>query len=431
MFLDRGKLRKALSKLVGFYQTNSDVYSTLSPSLVKSSIKRWVNGVNGLIDVENIDQSRSNFSALNLDTWDAATAYDEEDLVNDGGNFFEAIENVPMGTLTTDSSFWFPLDSLNMYLLSKRLQGVDKMLDSVFTAKKMRAKVKSIFENIALFDGFGRDKQTNANKFVGLRFIAKSDRDIITVINMIGHQFTEAVSFNLYLYHSSQQAPLKIIPISHTKAMSSQWSSQTDLNIRYLDPNYDAGGEFFLGYAQSELGTSQAVNMYGLNWTNGYTCTSCKSYELYQNYSDWVSVMGFEISESAFTVGMDMFDPLDASYTPSLNYGLNINMTTECDLTPFLIQESDKLGEALQYSVGLEVLKDMASNTRTTNQRGNVVREQAAKQVVSFDGVNGTVLDETNSKLQGLSFDLSGLNSVCLPCDDGNADIIQRTVTLR
>jgi len=30
-----------------------------------------------------------------------------------------------------------------------------------------------------------------------------------------------------------------------------------------------------------------------------------------------------------------------------------------------------------------------------------------------------------------LSFDLSGLNDACVPCDDGSAQVIRGTVTLR
>lgn len=417
MFLNKPLLRKSLSKKIGFYQTKvTSQYPQLSPSLVKSPISRFVNEVHGLIDVENIHQSTNNFSALNVDSWDVLTAYDEEDLVNDNGDYFEAVQNVPAGTLTSDTNYWFPLDGLNIYLWSKRMQGVDKTLDYVFTGKKTRNKVKSIFENIALYDGFGENQEVNNNKIVGLRFTVKYDRDIVTIINKIGHQFTEAVSFNMELYHSSQEQPLETIPINHTKVNSSQWTSQSDLILRYLDDNYDAGGEFVLKYNQSDLGTSQAYNMHSLDWTNGYSCRSCKSYELYKNYSSWIKVSAFEMNESDFSTGRDLFDSSKISMINHKNYGINLNMTTECDLTPFIIQEGDILGEALMYSTGLEILRDMASNTRSTNQRGNLTREEARKEIVTFDGVRGTVLDITNDTLKGLSFDLSGLDSACLPC---------------
>lgn len=434
MFADRKLLKKELSKTIGFYQTNNAAYSDLSPSLIKSTDNRFVNNVHGLIQMENIDQSQKNFSLLDAETWVLTDTYAEEDLVNDSGTIYEAIQAVPASTPITDTDYWFPLDAINQYFWQKRLQGAEKALDFVFNGKKLRSKVKSIFENIPLYDGVAnyRDAETNQNNFVGLRFIMKADRDIVTVINKIGHQFTEAVTFNLYLYHSSQQAPLATIPISHINPNSSEWFNPTDLQLRYLDDAYDAGGEFFLGYAQSDLGTAQGLNMYGIDWVNGFSCTTCnRSFGYWQNYSNWVDISGFEVSESLFTVGVDLFDPSIVGITPSRNYGLNLNITTKCDLTPFFIQQSNTMSEAIMYSAGLEILRDQASNVRSTNNLANVLREKAREQTVTFDGVSGTVLDFTNDALNGLSFDLSSLQSACLPCDDGYADIVQTKVTLR
>ena len=134
--------------------------------------------------------------------------------------------------------------------------------------------------------------------------------------------------------------------------------------------------------------------------------------------------MGFSIPESDFTVGVDLFDPQSVAITPSRNYGLNINMTNKCDLTPFILEEDRLMSEAINNVAGLEILKDMATNTRGANQVANQVRTEAGKQIVTFDGVDGTVLDITDKSLKGLSFDLSGLNDQCLPCDDNNADVI-------
>lgn len=419
MFADRDLLKKELCKTIGFYQTNNSDYPTLSPSLITSTDNRFVNDVHGLIGIENIDQTNKNFSKLDAQTWVLANTYEQGDLVNDGDTIYEAVQNVPTLTPIADTDYWFALDNLNQYLWSKRLQGTEKALDQVFRGKKIRSKVKNIFENIALFDGVAnyRNKETNNDKFVGLRFIMKSDRDIVTVINKIGHQFSEVVNFNLYLYHSSQQAPLATIAINHTSANSSQWYTPTDLTLRYLDDAYDAGGEFFLGYAQSELGTAQALNMYSLDWVNGYQCTSCsRSKDYWRTYTQYMNVMGFEIAESEFTVGSDLFDPEDITLTTGKNYGLNLNMTTKCDLTPFFIQEKNSMSEAIMYATGLEIMRDMASNVRGTNNLANLVREEARKQTVSFDGVSGTVFDFTNDALKAMSFDFSSLNSACLPC---------------
>jgi hypothetical protein len=417
MFIDRKLLRQELAKTIGFYQSNSTDIPEISPLLSSSEYDRFVNEVHGLLTTENIDKVQSNFSRYNYDAHVLANPYDQGDIVQDSGIVYEAIQNVPALTPINDTNYWYVLDNFNQYLYQKIIQGIDKTMNFVFDDKKMRAKVKSIFENIPLFDGvaFFRNKINNNNKFVGFRMIMKQGRDVVSVINKIGHQFTEAVSFNMYLYHSSQQTPLATIPISHTKANSSQWTNQSNLLIRYLDDNYDAGGVFFLGYAQSELGTSQALKMDNIYWDRGFTCNSCsKSAQYWKNYSPWVSISGFEIAESEFTVGVDMFEPDKATISLDNNYGLNLNFTTKCDLTPFFIQEAQVLAEPIKNATGLAILEDMAANTRGT----------------SVEGISGTVKDRVQENLKGLSFDLSGLQSECLPCDDGRSTVILSTKTL-
>ncbi len=440
MFLDRKKLRKELIEGVGFYQSNNSDLPVLSPFLSSSLFDRYVNSVHPLLTNENIDASIANSDRYNYDAYKGNTiAYDAEEVLIDTSTniVYESIKNVPIGTLITDTNFWFPYDEYNEYCYQTLLRSVDKALDSVFNSKKVRHKVKSIHESISLFKGAANQRNLikNADKFVGLRFIAKRDRDIVSVIKNIGHQFTEAVSFNMYLLHSSQVEPLLTIPINHTKPKSSQWTNVEDLVIRYLSDEYDAGGEFFLGYNQSELGTAQALKMDYINWIDGNGCKTCprdRSFISWKTYSEWVSVESFSISESSFAVGVDLIDTNSVSYEIDNNYGLNANITTECDLTDFVVDEKHLYAQAICDAAGLELLRGMGTNVRTTNQLSNTVREEARQQTATFDGVTGaTVYDMVQESFKGLSFDLSGLNSACLPCDDGRKEIMLKRVTLR
>ena len=172
MFFDREELRRELSKTTGFYQTNNDGYPDLSPSLISSKYDRFVNEVHGLITVENIHQSIKNFSRYNFQKWEGLTvAYDVEEYVTYNGINYECIQNAPIGTLLTDTNFWFELDELNNYLVQKRFQAVDRAIDSVINGKKIRTKVKSIYDNVLLYDGQAnyRDKEANADKVCRLK----------------------------------------------------------------------------------------------------------------------------------------------------------------------------------------------------------------------------------------------------------------------
>jgi hypothetical protein len=126
-----------------------------------------------------------------------------------------------------------------------------------------------------------------------------------------------------------------------------------------------------------------------------------------------------------------LFDPDKIGITITNNYGLNLNLSNKCDLGYFVIQEEDLFAEALQYSVGLYLLKEMSSNTRGGNQLANQVRTEAKKEAFKFQGSFGTVADMFDKSIKGLSFDLSGLAEECLPCDDGKADVIEGQFTMR
>jgi len=446
MYKNRELLRIGLAKRFGFFQPSATAVtngsSLLSPSLSSSTDDQWVNEVHtGLITPENIEESITNFMRFPHPAWDVATTYTKGDLVTEASVGYEYVNDADSaGNLVADTAFWFQLNNVNEYLHQKRFQAAIRAIDTVFNDKKMRAKVKSIYDNIALFDGLANynNVQANQNNFVGLRFRMKSDRSLVTTINKISTQFTEAIgNITLYLYHSSQQEPITTFTVNHTKANSSIWTilAKDGTNeLRYLDDSYDAGGEFFLGYAQSDLGTAQALRMNNIDWIGGNGCGECpgdRSYRWHQNYSNFVDVIGFSVPESFFTVGVDLFNPVDAAISASENFGLNINMSNECDLTPFFLDNGYLLSEAMRNVAGFEVLRDMAGNTRGANGRANQVAVSARNETLQVDGVYGTVRDLTEASLKGLSFDLSGLNDACVPCDDGSAQVIRGTVTLR
>ena len=416
MFADRDLLIKEFSKLVGIFQSNSSDYPSLAPSLVSSNTRRYVDQTSELINIEYITNSKRNFSVYPYPAWGGSGVnYEQKTVVKESGVYYEAIQDVPTTTLITDTAYWFELSDIDLYLLSSRESAIDTALDTVFNDKKSRQKVKSIYENIALFKGVASitNKQTNNDNFVGIRVRVKTDRDLVTVVNKISHQFSEAVNFNLHVYHSSEQEPLLTIPIVHTRNNSSQWTVPSDFKIRYISDDYDAGGEFYIGYAQSELGTSQALINTSIDWYNGMCCGNA---EYWNKYSKYISLTGFSVPESSFTVGVDMFDVKEVTTYYNNNFGLNLNITTQCDLTPFFIQQSNIFAEAINYQWGLNILRGFASNTRGTNTLANQVAEKARDEIFTYPDAKGTLLDRTNMALKGLNFDLSGLQSECLTC---------------
>jgi hypothetical protein len=156
---------------------------------------------------------------------------------------------------------------------------------------------------------------------VGLRLrFKKREQHLVTILNKIGLQLNEAVpSLNIYLHHTSQIDPVAVYEVSTTTANSFKWTSLTSENLlRYLE-EYDAGGDWFLGYRQSDLGTAQAIGK-DLDWDSVPCDCDDVWMNYYKQYSRYVDILAFSIPEDEVT-GTEMFDVRKADYSTLDNWG--------------------------------------------------------------------------------------------------------------
>lgn len=426
MFLDRQTLKDELFGLVGFYQTRNPQYPLLTQSLIESRSTQYFNDAHSLLTIENIHQSIKNFDQYTYPAYNPATEYRKGNKVTtDGVNNWEYINNTPnTGQTPVEGSFWTLIDELSDYLTKAVYSGIDRMINQYQGLKKQKSVTKSIFNRVLLFNGAAnyRNLETNLDKFVGLRIrLKKREQHLVTIINKIGHQFSAAFTgLPISIYHDSQRSgPIATFTINQTGASNFQWTNLTSDNIlRYVD-TYDAGGDFYIGYKQSDLATlnAQALNK-DIQW-NSSICSSCDSKwsSYYKQYSPYIQIFGFEVLESEMP-GDILPDPERVDLTSLKNYGLNLDLTEKCDLTPFVLQEEDIMTTAFKYNVAFVLLESMAYNTRGTNQIANQVKVQAEKQLFSHREAWGSVLDRAQRAVDSLQFDFSGMNSKCMPTDD-------------
>lgn len=420
MFLDRSTLYDELEGLVGAHQTYNPQYPTIINSLLASSSGKYWNDEHPLLkDAEAIDQAITNFSHFNYTAYAGGTTYSLYDKVVYSGVNYEYINATPSaGNTPPNATYWKVIDSYNDYLLRIDRKASDITIDSVMNSKKIKGQVGSIFNNVQLFRGQANRSNlvTNAGKMVGLILELKDHRSLVSILHKVGHQFNEAVTFDLYLYHTSQVAPLATFEIAHSTALQSQWTALTANNIlRYISDSYDVGGQFLLGYFQDDLDTAKAMYK-DIVWSQYKSCCGDVK-EDYRKYSPFMGVSGFSI-DSDFLDGTNMPDPEKIVIDPYNNYGLNLQFTTKCDLTPFLIEQKDVLAEVKSLNMAYLILQDIANSTRGANAKANQVSALAKSQIYTHKDAWGTVLDRLNKATQGLEFDLSGLNQACLPCDD-------------
>lgn len=449
MILDRAQLKQDLFGLVGFRQTSNPAYENLIPSLLDSRSSRYVNDVNPLLnDVENIDQSIKNFSQYTYKTYSTTLrdngGYTIGSKIEFNGNNWEYVATTASSATTpdpsgTDPQTWRQIDGFSDYLLKQYDASIDEMMDAWIDYKKVRSVIKSIYDQVLLFSGVAnyRDLVPNVNNLVGLRIrMKKGERSLATIINRIGHQFTESFAgLTIYLYHSSQTDPLATFTVDHNRARSSQWTPLTSNEIpilKYISDDYDAGGDFYICYKQSDLialGGAQAIKM-DIHWQKPPCQCNDTWYNYYKQYSPFLDIIGFEINESGLGAGNTLFDPDDISLSYTNNYGLNLNLSTKCDLGYFVKQEEDLFAEALNLTFAKKLLEGMAYSTRGGNQTAQLVRQMAKKELFQNQEVYGTVEDRRVKSIKAISFDLSGLGEECFPCDSGYEDLIAGVATL-
>ena len=449
MFIDRNKLKTDLFGLVGFHNADNPDYPTLIPSLLESRSGKYVNDAHPLITIENIDQSIKNFSSFNYPVYSTSTrdagGYTTGSKIVFNQKNYEYIATAPSNAATPDPpdlSTWREIDELSDFLVKSVNTGIDEMTDAWIDHKKVRTIIKSIYDKILLFSGVAnfRDIEANQSQLVGLRIrMKRQEKSLATIINKLGHHFTSEFTaaglgtLTFYLYHSSQQDPLYTFQLEHTKGGSQQWTNwNVDNNIlRYIDDNYDAGGDFFLCYKQSELEALGAqAYRYDIDW-RGVGCNNCGyDYGFYEQYSEFIDVVGFNVAESDLGPGDTIFNPVDVSISYDRNYGLNLNLSTRCDVG-YLFEEDEYLAaNALHLSIARVLMRSIAHNTRGGNNVANQVKQEAKKELFSHKEAYGTLEDRWRKAIHALEFDLSGLGESCFPCDDGKEEIIIGDYTL-
>jgi hypothetical protein len=253
-------------------------------------------------------------------------------------------------------------------------------------------------------------------------------------VKKLSLQLSAPCDVTLYTYHTSQIDPISETVLSYTKSNAVQWF---DVDFKFVSSSIDegiAGGEYYMGYKQSELEGQgvTALRMKELDWSTGHGgCVSCgnRSRVYYQNYTPFVGITSFSVGESEIDSD-EMFDPRKAAIGSDEAYGMNFWLSAKCDMTSFVANDPYTFAESAANVVALELLKSMASSVRGENQLSNAVATQADKEIVSVEGVLGTVLDITKASLEALSFDLSSLDPVCLQCDEGDAELILGTRTM-
>ena len=306
------------------------------------------------------------------------------------------------------------------WLKVKTQASILKAVESFYSRKLADKTVTNLLERKVMFDGAGRmtDVVRPTNSLAGFELIPIRSEGVTLKIEKIGFQFNQNGNFTLYVFHSSNPEPIKTIEVKYTKNGGIQWLEQTDLYLPYMSESTDAGGSWFICYNQKELQEGMKAIEKNRDWSKE-PCRSCSNSE-YASWKAWSKYLEVHPFKVPATDEVKMWDISDNIYTYTTNYGLNLQVTMECDLTDILVTQR----RSFQNVVGLQLAADMIRefaynpNFRINRMQQNFSRNEL---LYELDGDSqgykkSGILHRLEKAMEALSVDTTGINRICLPC---------------
>ena len=311
--------------------------------------------------------------------------------------------------------------TLAEYLTTTTESGITYMANKLKNHKILKRAVKSQLQNFTLFPVGGMKNNTIAksSRFVGIRFQLRPEVGIKVVLPRIGFQFDSAqTDLPIYLFHSSQDAPISTFNITTPTGFSWYWINDEVITLT-ADSQDLTGGYYYLGYYEDDV-TGNAItfkNSY-FDWSSGF-CSPCgyRAYdEKYKKALNWLTMSAISVNSGDFVEG-EVFSDDDVNYHNSTNFGINFNLNIECDITNYIVENSSQFTTMLGNCVAYKIMKGVEYS-----QQNNFVTDDLAGSVqVELNGLDtNEMIDSIAKQIQdsvaALTIDQSELSSVCFPC---------------
>lgn len=404
-------IESGLATLVGFRNHNHKDYDVYKHIGVSDSGLYIDNTSHPLITVENIHACAEMFVNIDVRQYQTGT-YEKDALVRDSDKIYQSLTD-GNNTALTDTSKWKETNLLSYYLENVRKNAALKLIGEVISKLKLYEVAKTLLTDTQLYKGVGNSSQkvTKYGRFVGFKITPKH-KDVSISLKWAGLQVdTLNPAFKLYVYHTSQDAPLKVFDLNINKVIDFTWKP--------VDVSLLGDGVFYIGYYENEL-TGQAI------WKdhsfNG-SCSSCNNIEthLFSQWSKFIEVQPFYV-DNIWLNGTDLFNTEKAIDVNNTNYGLNLKFSVNCDVTGQILDNKMLFADALRKQITHDLVESMAYSLRD-NQKKVRVSELAFAALDNTETKAKGLKSQLEDAIKAIQFDISGMSSVCMPCNQKSVTI--------
>lgn len=433
------ELQTALLPVVG-WQQDYNPQNQIDDSLCESESGLTFQGAHPLCTLANIRAIMPDDYLFQYPDWVNNVGYSIGTKVKHNNIVWIAKANNVGSEPAANNPDWAEYNMLSDYVRQLTINGINQTVQQFIQDKQLQQETRSLMERRTFFDGAARLQATidPTGKIVGFEIVPVRAMGVTTKIERIGLQMVDAVgTVKLYLFHSSQVAPMREIELNFTNTNGGfQWFTPKDpIYLPYIpgaDGNgNDAGGAWFLCYNQNDL----PQGMRALNVSKDWSVEPCQtclggSIESWRQMTKYLQVSPFAIHAPLdFNEYPEMFDIGQIGYTNTMNYGMNLEISVGCDLTDFIISQRNIFATVIQKQVAANVLRTIAMNpdVRVNRNQVNVTRDELLYELDGAPQGRATGLGyELKQAFKALSLDTRGLDRICLQCN--NHGVKYRTV---
>lgn len=419
------EIQAALMQVVGWEQDyNPQKYIDDDLCVTESGLT--FQAAHPLVTLENIRCIMPDDYFFKYPEWNAEVSYKKNRKVRHDNQVWKAKENNVGSEPAENNPNWEVYHFESDYIRQLTLDGINTAVQKFIEIKQLSRETKNLLERRTFFDGAARLQATidPRGKIVGFEIVPVRAMGVTTKIEKIGLQMVGATgNVKMYLFHSSQVAPIKTVTLNYTNEKGGfQWFTPDEpLFLPYISDGNDAGGAWFLCYNQNEL----PEGMLALNVSKDWSVEPCQtclggSIDSWKQLTKYLQVSPFGIHAPAdFAEYPEMFDIGKVDYTNTMNYGLNVEISVGCDLTDFIISQRQIFANVIQKQVAANVLRTIAMNpeVRINRNQTNVTRDQILYEIDGNPQGRASGLGfELKQAYNALSLDTRGLDRICLQC---------------
>lgn len=409
----------------------------IDDKLTQSESGLTFQGAHPLCTLNNVCAIMPDDYYLHYPVWVYTKTYQKGSKVRHDNRVWVAIEQNTDKEPIADSEFWQLFNVISDYVETLTRNGINKVIQTFIQEKQLRNETKTLLEHRAFFDGAARLKATidpNA-KLVGFEIVPVRAMGVTVKIERIGLQMVGATgNIRLYLFHSSQVAPMRTIDVEFTNTNGGfQWFTFNEpIYLPYMGTGNDAGGAWFLCYNQNELPDGMLALNVSKDWSRE-PCGTCNigSVETWREITKYIQVSPFNIhAPEDFADYPEMFDIANVAYTNTRNYGMNCEISVECDLTDFIIEQRHMFAPVIQKQVAADMLRTLAMNpdVRVNRNQSNASRMELLYELDGNTNAQrpGGLGHELKMAYRALEIDTRGIDRICLTCN--NHGVKYRTI---